>query len=79
MDQHNIITDEHILCTEYNDYNEWTKQTNSESLNILSLNIRSLTKNWEEFKLITNDSKENVDIIILTETNIKDLYKHLYF
>ena len=79
MDQNKIIIDEHIQCTEHDDYENWTRQVDKQTFNILSLNIRSLAKHWDELKLIICNAEVELDVIILTETNIRDSNENLFF
>ena len=55
-----------------------TKYLCYQSFSIIYLNIRSLRKNFDQLIVSLNDILENIDVIILVETNISDEENDLY-
>lgn len=72
VDIFNLIENEAEIETMVCDVTECNKQINLvktyKSLNILHLNIRSINKNFDELLILLETLKQNVDIIILSET-----------
>ncbi|KAG7308626.1 hypothetical protein JYU34_005848 [Plutella xylostella] len=53
------------------------QEKRNNSLRIAHMNIRSIQKHFDEFNTYFNSSLEELDIIILTEINIKEEYQNI--
>lgn len=58
----------------YRTMNEWNKKDNNNKklLNLIHINIKTIRKYWDTLKILLTEIKYNVDILIVTEINIKD-------
>ncbi|CAN7975892.1 unnamed protein product [Ixodes persulcatus] len=45
------------------------------TLTIVHVNIRSIRKYWDEFQIITQNVKHIVDVFVLTEINVHDIFQ----
>lgn len=69
-----------IEYTRFTEVAEWHSYLNKENkkLQIIHLNIRSLRKNFNQLQQLLNNSLNNLDVLILTEINIKSHEVPLY-
>jgi len=65
-------------CSIISDFKDWYSPRNIENLNLIHVNIRSIRKNWDIFLVQIHDILDSLDIIVLTETSIKDYENNLY-
>lgn len=69
-----------IKYTRYQDANDWTRDITANYINIIHLNIRSLRKQFNQLLVLLHDCivKRTLNIIVLTEVNIKKEEVSLY-
>lgn len=72
--------DPDITYTKYETLNEWNKYTNTckTNLHIIHMNVNSLRKHYNELLVILHGSINVIDVICLTEINIKQSEANMY-
>lgn len=63
-----------LQCPNFLSFNGSFSTFSSDSFTVIHVNIRSIRKYWDEFKIIVHDVRDQIDAIVLTEINVSADY-----